>query len=663
MRARTLGMVAAGGLVAGSAIAASVYRATHGSEAPDKAPAPGPIPGRFIVGFEPTVTAAQRDAFLRELGATSARHVDSINASIVDAPTSMEHVNELAKRTGIVAWAQPDIAHEGRAGDPRRSAQYALEQMRVPEAWKTATGKGVIVAITDTPIDARHPDLAANMWRNPREKPGNGKDDDRNGYVDDVNGWNFITRGPDTGVGPFPEHGTHVAGIVGAVANNGIGIAGIAPDAQIMALPINGDDASLSTSNAILAFEYAADHGAKIVNASWGDPAYEPALAAAVKSLADRDVLLVVAAGNNGFDTGAIPSYPDNYPGALSVTSSDKRGKPALDVNHGTATVDVAAPGDGILSLKPGGGWVDSSGTSMASPQVAGVAALVKSRFPHLTMAEVRGRIEQSAQRTGWGNVVGHGLVDAAAAVQPIGSPRQLSVGGVTGGPIRSARATTIDWQSDIERGQGFEVQVASGFDRQRVVRETFERGRIARPEHLERSGAPGSKRFVPTAGAGTNKTWGLRTPSLRSQQFARLDLRETVRQPATLTFDLRARGNGRGEGKVSIFVDGDLYERPRTPSDNWHSYKVHLAPGEHDIAIIASHAEEASFNRLGYEVDNVRIDHVVEPTWQTVESVRARTSARWTPPAAGEYAVRVRADNGDWSTDWVTSDPFTVER
>ncbi len=278
-----------------------------------------------------------------------------------------------------------------------------------PEAWGVEVGDGqVVVAVIDTGIQPDHPDLAANMWRNPGEIPDNGVDDDGNGYVDDVHGWDFF-HGDATVYDPEDRefHGTHVAGIIGAVANNGRGMAGVAWKVRIMALKFIGPDGGL-ISDAIEALAYAAAARERyrlrmLTNNSWGGAGYSEALKLAIEA---SDMLFVAAAGNDGANNDTSPHYPSSYdsPNILAVAATDWDDRLAGFSNYGARTVHLAAPGDMIVSAYPTddpGGlgcrgddcYAYASGTSMAAPHVAGVAALVMSRFPADDWPEVKLRI------------------------------------------------------------------------------------------------------------------------------------------------------------------------------------------------------------------------------------------------------------------------------
>lgn len=332
----------------------------------------------------------------------------------------------------------PYLSSSGAWGQPYQDL-WGLHQISAPTAWDSATGQGIVVAVIDTGSDLSHPDLAANLWQNPGEIPGNFQDDDGNGFVDDVRGWDFFNNDAD----PTDDHlhGTHVAGTIAAVGNNGIGVPGVAWQARIMSvkgLDAGGNGFSDQLAEAIL---YAAENGARVVNMSWRylgvSQLVEDALAAAY----DLGVVLVAAAGNESWEASWV--HPASSRFVLCVGASTPTDQRASFSNYG-ASVDVLAPGgadasdpegSNILSLRAGflsgtGGllvgdhYLRLQGTSMATPHVAGLAALLLEERPGLTIEEVRQAIRRSAVDVvwpGWDGDSGFGRIDAAAALDGSG--------------------------------------------------------------------------------------------------------------------------------------------------------------------------------------------------------------------------------------------------
>jgi subtilisin family serine protease len=296
----------------------------------------------------------------------------------------------------------------------------------------TPQGKGILVAVTDTGVDYNHADLINNMWRSSKETPGNGIDDDQNGYVDDVVGWDFHSNDNkpyDLSMdlmdillgGGNPGHGTHVSGVIASSLNNNLGAAGVAPQAKIMALRFIGEKGEGSTENAIRAIDYAVANGANIINASWGGesgdeddkPLKEAILRAEVKG-----VLFVVAAGNGRLDSAAgtskgfdIDSDPNpvapavyNFDNMVGVAALDSNNELAAFSNWGKNSIKLGAPGVKILSTVPGDRYQDTvidfgsikatwDGTSMATPFVAGALATLWSKDTSQTAQSVKAKL------------------------------------------------------------------------------------------------------------------------------------------------------------------------------------------------------------------------------------------------------------------------------
>ncbi len=252
------------------------------------------------------------------------------------------------------------------------------------EAWDATTGdRNIVVGVIDTGIDYHHPDLVANMWTNNAELHGQpGVDDDGNGIVDDIHGARWTDGdGSPTGGDPMDDknHGTHVAGTIGAVGNNGAGVAGINHSVSLMALKFLDSTGTGFIVDAIAAVEYAIDHGAHLTSNSWGGGGFSQALKDVIEAAGNTGILFVASAGNDSRDTDEEPHYPSSFdsPTIISVASSTRSDGRSGFSNWGRVSVDIAAPGSGILSTVRNGGYSSLSGTSMATPHVAGVAALL----------------------------------------------------------------------------------------------------------------------------------------------------------------------------------------------------------------------------------------------------------------------------------------------
>ena len=327
--------------------------------------------------------------------------------------------------------------------DPSFSTEWGLQNtgqydgtagidIAATKAWDITTGsRSVVVAIIDSGIDLTHPDLVSNLWTNPGEVAGNGLDDDHNGFVDDIHGWDFIDNDgvPQDGLG----HGTHVAGIIGATGNNGIGITGVNWQVSLMVLRVQNDFGIGSTSAVINALEYATkmrrDYGINVVvtNNSWeAAGGYSSLLEDVIRRQGEAGITFVAAAGNHGTDSDVLPRYPGNYalPNVISVASLTPYGGLAASSDYGATTVDLAAPGTLIQSTWKGGGYGMLSGTSMAAPFVSGTVALLAAAKPGITVAEVRAAILGSTTPVAAlvGRTVTGGRLNARAALAFIGA-------------------------------------------------------------------------------------------------------------------------------------------------------------------------------------------------------------------------------------------------
>jgi subtilisin family serine protease/subtilisin-like proprotein convertase family protein len=344
--------------------------------------------------------------------------------------------------TGLYEFVEPDYRvkllampldaafSDGRLWGLRNTGQNrgtSGSDIEVVSAWDQTTGSSdVVVAVIDSGIRYTHQDLAANMWRNSGEIPGNSLDDDRNGYVDDVFGINAITGSGN----PMDDndHGTHCAGTIGAQANGGGPQVGVAWNVRLMGLKFLGADGGGNTSDAIECINYAVSKGAKILNNSWGGGAYSSALYNAINSARAQGVLFVAAAGNESNNNDRFASYPASYnlSNVIAVAAVDRRDQLASFSNYGATTVHIAAPGVEIYSSTATSDFSYESwpGTSMAAPHVSGVAALLVSRFPGISLADLRSRLLGSVRPVAGlaGKVSTAGVVSASRAMGATGA-------------------------------------------------------------------------------------------------------------------------------------------------------------------------------------------------------------------------------------------------
>ena len=307
----------------------------------------------------------------------------------------------------VITNATQDLNDEPSVlfNDPAIAQAWGLKKTSAPKAWAISKGsKDVVVAIIDTGADVNHEDLKNNIWKNPgetgldkngKDKATNGIDDDNNGYVDDVNGWNFVANNND--LTDNHGHGTHIAGIIGAEADNGKGISGISPNVSLMILKYfdpkvpNTDN----LKNTIKAMRYATQMGAVIINYSGGGTDYSKEEYEAVKAAEKKGILFVAAAGNEQSNSDTNHYYPADYKlsNIISVTAINPSTEVLSSSNWGTETVDIAAPGQNITSTLPGNFYGLMTGTSQATAFVSGAAALIKANKPSFKYSDLKKHI------------------------------------------------------------------------------------------------------------------------------------------------------------------------------------------------------------------------------------------------------------------------------
>ena len=282
-------------------------------------------------------------------------------------------------------WGLNNIGQSGGKADADIDA---------PEAWDIQKGnQNLVIGVIDTGVDYNHPDLVGNIWTNPGEIAGDRIDNDRNGYIDDVRGWDFAYN--DNNPMDVRGHGTHVAGTIAGKGNNGVGVTGVAWNAKIMPLKFLNDTGWGYTSDAISAINYATAKGVKLTNNSWGGGDYSQALSDAINTAGQRGALFIASAGNSSRNTDTTPSYPASYNLAniISVASTTRTDGLSSFSNYGATTVDLGAPGSDIYSTLPNSSYGTYSGTSMASPHVTGAAALLWSQNPTWTAQQIKNRL------------------------------------------------------------------------------------------------------------------------------------------------------------------------------------------------------------------------------------------------------------------------------
>ena len=420
------------------ALAAAVAGAPAASQTPDSAPSEARYThGVVWVKLSPGMGAAAERAGEWASYAVAGRLSDTAWVRL-SVPVGQEEstVAALLRRADVVSAEPEYFVHiAATPNDPNYGSQWNMDKIRAPLAWDLSTGNSeTIIAILDTGVDLNHPDLQGNLWQNFGEIPGNGIDDDGNGFVDDRWGWDVYNNDPT----PQDDHGhgTHVAGIAGAVGNNGLGVTGVMWRCRIMPVKVLNYAGSGSYAGVAEGAYYAVQNGARVVNMSLAGSDYSQVLQDAITDLYLRyGVVFVAAAGNcanGGPLCGAVNPimYPASMERVISVASTDSGDQRAStsEYNH---FVDMAAPGQSVYSTGLGGGYRYMSGTSMASPHVAGLAALIRSLRPAWNPVQVEAHLKASTAKVGGqaydasgrNDYFGYGRIDAAAALWSLDPP------------------------------------------------------------------------------------------------------------------------------------------------------------------------------------------------------------------------------------------------
>ena len=492
------------------------------------------IPGQLVVVWRAGASRADRRTLAAQVGGAASTPASNVQIVHVPPGASTAAAIQAYRDSPLVRFAEPDRIASPMAApnDPLFAQQWALDNtgqthrvtryrglrgknktgtpgadVDAPEAWAAQTlHTPEVVAVIDTGVDTQHPDLQNSLWTNTAEQAGTpGVDDDGNGYIDDVNGWDFFDKDADPGPsnGENNSHGTHVAGLIAAERDDATGITGVCGECQIMALRI-GDARHLSLGRELKAIQYAIDNGANVINLSLGSPVWSPAERSAIHEAGDAGILVVAAAGNSSLDNDiefydadgfdAAPLFPATYTldNILSVAASndrDRYGYISQCEGHielwrcgftswGHDSVDVAAPGVDIVStVKPNlsgtayPGYDVWDGTSMATPLVAGIAGLVLSENPGFTPVQVKDAIMNSVDTpnslrlyTHWARVLGlprqalsghftrtQGRVNALAALTGSTSTATIQTdGNIDGARTLDVRHSgRVSWPSD----------------------------------------------------------------------------------------------------------------------------------------------------------------------------------------------------------------------
>lgn len=585
------------------------------------------IPDQIIVKYKKRrTTEASRAAIAARHHLRQKKYISFVDLHVyklADARNQRRVLKDL-KANPNVEYAEPDYILSIHArtvpDDPSFSMLWGLDNssqtggtadadIDAPEAWGLCTGsRDVVVAVVDTGVDYNHSDLAANMWRNPGETAGDGIDNDGNGYIDDVFGINAITHTGD----PFDDHshGTHCAGTIGAVGNNGIGVAGVNWRVKIMAVKFITSGGWGTTSDAVTGIQYAIDKGAHIMSNSWGGGGYSQSLADAIELARQRGILFIAAAGNSAENNDNTPFYPSSYPhdNVISVAATDHGDQLAYFSCYGSTSVDVAAPGVSVYSTLPGNSYASYSGTSMATPHVAGLAALIKAYQPTLTAAQIKSRIINTVEVLPAleGKILSNGRINALFALTDNAPPSVQ----VTNPHLCDIVSGTVNITASASDSNGI-ADVAFYIDN--VLKYTD-------------TAAPWSYSWDSTTAANANHTLRVVVTdtlnrSASSQVWFRVNNTGLpgvmITQPAsgsplmgTVLVDANAAYNA-GIVKLEFYIDGTEVSEVNTPPYQYSWRTSDFSNGSHTITVKAYGTDST----VGQDQVTVTINNIMIPT------------------------------------------------
>ena len=370
------------------------------------------VPDEVLIKFKPGSRGSDRAAARASVHARVVRDFDFIKVEHlkVSGQSAEQAVARLRKNPHVeYVELNYELYADVIPNDPRFPDLYGMRNtgqtggtagadIKAVLAWDQFTGDpNIKIGVIDTGVDYNHPDLAANVWTNPGEIADNDIDDDGNGYVDDIHGYDFVNDDGD----PMDDngHGSHCSGTIAGVGNNNIGVVGVNWNAKVVGIKFLSAGGSGSTAGAIAGVNYAIAVGVKLTSNSWGGGGFSQALLDAINASGAAGQLFIAAAGNSGVNTDTSPHYPSSYnsPYIVSVAATDHNDNLASFSNFGATSVDLAAPGVAIVSTTPGNTYQSFSGTSMATPHVAGVAALAMGRFPLVGPLQIKNLILTAA--------------------------------------------------------------------------------------------------------------------------------------------------------------------------------------------------------------------------------------------------------------------------
>ena len=480
------------------------------------------VQDEIIIKFKATTTQTERTAILGDLGATKLKDLKRMGAASHRLHgLTVEQAVQRYKNSSKIEYIEPNYIRQLHEipNDPQFSALWGLRNtgqtggspdadIDAEVAWDVFTGsEGVVVGIIDTGADYNHPDLAANIYTNPGEIAGNGVDDDGNGYIDDVRGWDFANN--DNNPMDDHGHGTHTAGTVGAVGDNGIGVVGVNWRVKIMPLKAFNAGGGASDVDLIEAIQYSTLMGVRLTSNSWGGGPFSAAMMQAIAAANAAGILFVAAAGNESSDNDAFPHYPSGYdlPNVVSVAATDHNDALAGFSSYGATTVDLGAPGVNILSTVPGG-YGQASGTSMATPHVSGVLALIFGRFPGIGAPQAKALLLVRTDPVSGlaGRVLTGGRLNAFGAIaEPDSTPPDAVSDLSVGQP--GSNWLVLHWTATGDDGT---TGTASGYDlRYATFPITAENFATATPASNEPDpGAPGTAEEVQVRGLAFDTTY-----------------------------------------------------------------------------------------------------------------------------------------------------------